>query len=300
MTRKKESFFELLIAAPWWVGISGAVFFFISSYAIKHIQITMFHLENAFSPLLKLLAFLFALGGIFSFITALMKGTLFAKTKNLSDIKAISWQDFESLIGEYYRRKGYSVFEMGGDSPDGGIDLFAKKNGEKLVIQCKHWKAFKIDVKVVREVYGVMVDATASGAAIITSGQFTQPAIDFAQDKPIELIDGPKLARLISEVKAASQKPSIPVKIRATLIPTDPPPLTKEENDRKYMPPAMRAEVESNDKAFVETNPVCPHCKKAMVLRVAHKGPHPGAKFWGCPSYPACRHTMSYTESATK
>ncbi len=236
MSRRNVNILDILVRLPWWVGISGAVVFFISSYAIKHTQITMFHLENAFSPLLKLLAFVFALGGIFSFIFSLLKGNLFSKAKSISDIKDMTWQNFEFLVGEYYKRKGYSVFEMGGNSPDGGIDLLAKKNGEKLIVQCKHWKAFKIDVKVIRELYGVMVDATASGAVLITSGGFTQPAVDFAQDKPIELIDGPKLAKLIDEVKAPAPKSVSPAKSRAVLIPTEPPPLTKEETDSKWGP----------------------------------------------------------------
>ena len=80
-----------------------------------------------------------------------------------------------------------------------------------------------MDVKIARELYGVMVDATASGAVLITSGSFTQPAMDFVRDKPIELIDGPKLAKLLSEAKAAAQEPAIPAKSRAVLIPTEPP-----------------------------------------------------------------------------
>lgn len=296
MTRGKTNLLEDLIKLPWWVGASGAVMLFLSSIIIKQFQIGIFHFENIASILLKFLAMIFALGGLLSFMTAALKGKLFNKTKDLPDIKAISWQEFEFLVGEYYRRKGYSVFEMGGDSPDGGIDLLAKRNGEKIVIQCKHWKAFKVDVKIARELYGVMVDSTASGAVLITSGDFTQPTIDFVTDKPIELIDGPKLAKLIAEAKAVAQKPAMPAKSRAVLIPTDPPPLKKEERDRTFMPPAMRAELEAREKAqaFTDGNPVCPDCKTHMVLRVAQRGPTPGSKFWGCPNYPKCRNTINF------
>lgn len=294
MARKNENMLEVLMNAPWWVGISGAALFYLASLVIKQFQIGMFHLENVASPLFELLAMLFAMGGIASFFGALFKGNLVDKTKNLVDVKALSWQNFESLVGEYYRRKGYSVYELGGASPDGGIDLVAQKNGEKLVIQCKHWKAYKVDVKIARELYGVMVVAAASRAVLITSGNFTQPTLDFAKDKPIDLIDGPKLARLIAEVKTAAQKPAVPVKSRATLIQTEPPPLNKEEKARAFMPPAMRAELDAKGKASAEMNPECPHCKKTMVLRVAQRGPTPGAKFWGCSNYPACRQTQPY------
>jgi restriction system protein len=295
MARKKENLLEDLIKLPWWVGVSGAVLFFTVSIIIKQFQIGMFHFENAASVCLRMFAIVFALGGVLSFIGALFKGRLLNKTEKLTDIKSLSWQEFESLVGEYYRRKGYSVSEIGGNSPDGGIDLLAKKNGEKLVIQCKHWKAFKVDVKIARELYGVMVDATGSGAVLITSGDFTQPTIDFVKDKPIELIDGPKLVKLIAEAKAITQKASLPAKSRAVLIPTEPPPLKKDENNRAYMPPSMRAELDAREKSeiFTDNNPVCPTCKTHMVLRTAQRGPTPGAKFWGCTNYPKCRQIIS-------
>ena len=290
----------MVIAAPWWVGISGAAILFIASIVVKQFQIGMLHLENAVSLMLKFFAVASFIGGAISFITALFKGNLLNRTKNLSDIKNISWQEFEFLVGEYYRRKGYSVFQMGGDAPDGGIDLLARKNGEKLVIQCKHWKAFKVDVKIARELYGVMVDSTASGAVLITSGDFTQPAIEFVKDKPIELIDGPKLAKLIAEVKTVGQKPAVPYQRKAVLIPTEPPPLKKEEQERAFMPPGMRTELEAREReqAFKDENPVCPVCKTRLVLRVAQRGPHPGSKFWGCPNYPECKHTVGFETPA--
>ncbi len=280
MAHRNEPLFVQIIGAPWWVGISLAVILYLASFIVKHTSLGNFHFENALSVILRFFAAAFALGGIISFLISLAKGTLFNKTKDLADIKSMRWQQFEFLVGEYYRRKGYSVTEAGGNSPDGGIDLVAQKNGEKIVVQCKHWKAYKVDVKVARELYGVMVDATASRAVLITSGSFTQPAFDFVVDKPIDLIDGPKLAKLIADVRSAQQAQKPPQKSRAVLIPTDPPPL--------------QAKPETRDTAFHQETPVCPHCKKPMVLRTAHKGPHPGSKFWGCSNYPACRQTQPY------
>lgn len=37
--------------------------------------------------------------------------------------------------------------------------------------------------------------------------------------------------------------------------------------------------------------PACPVCAKPMRLRTARKGPHPGAKFWGCSAFPDCKGT---------
>jgi len=38
---------------------------------------------------------------------------------------------------------------------DGGIDLRLKKDGERFLVQCKHWRAQRVPVEVVRELYGV-------------------------------------------------------------------------------------------------------------------------------------------------
>ncbi|NLA08286.1 MAG: restriction endonuclease, partial [Parcubacteria group bacterium] len=68
-------------------------------------------------------------------------------------------------------------------------------------IQCKKYITSKVDVKDIREFYGVLVDHTAKGKGIfITTNVFTSEADYFAQDKPIELIDGQKLVRLIQQV----------------------------------------------------------------------------------------------------
>jgi restriction system protein len=37
--------------------------------------------------------------------------------------------------------------------------------------------------------------------------------------------------------------------------------------------------------------PACPLCAKPMAPRIAHKGAHAGARFWGCTAYPACKGT---------
>ncbi|MDT8287646.1 MAG: NERD domain-containing protein, partial [Elusimicrobiales bacterium] len=103
----------------------------------------------------------------------------------------------------------------------------------------------------------------------------------------------PKIRIKIVEPAGTGQAPVR----RAVLIPTEPPPLSKEERDRKYMPPAMRAELEAREKDFTDAHPVCPHCNKPLVLRVSNRPPDEGKRFWGCPGYPACRHTAPFLEN---
>jgi len=49
----------------------------------------------------------------------------------------MSWQQFETLVGEGFLRRGGRVKETGGGGPDGGVDLVLSKDGEKTLVQCK-------------------------------------------------------------------------------------------------------------------------------------------------------------------
>lgn len=114
----------------------------------------------------------------------------------------MSWQQFEALVGEAFRRKGYAVTETGGGGADGGVDLSMKKEGESFLVQCKQWKATKVGVTTVRELYGVMAANGTTGGFVVTSGVFTDEARAFAVGRNIELMDGKALHDLIRGVKA--------------------------------------------------------------------------------------------------
>lgn len=100
-----------------------------------------------------------------------------AQTRSLEDLRNLGWRDFELLVGEMYRKRGYDVAESRGRAPDGGIDLDATTPaGRRVIIQCKHWKSGKIGVKIVRETLGVLHKEGADRAVVIGTGQFTQEA----------------------------------------------------------------------------------------------------------------------------
>src|SRR5437867_12974393 len=103
------------------------------------------------------------------------------------------------LVGEAFRLQRYAVMETGRSGPDGGVDLVLTKGGEKFLVQCKQWKAFKVGVDVVRELYGVMAARGATGGFVVTSGRFTDDATAFASGRNVKLVDGPKLRGLIQQ-----------------------------------------------------------------------------------------------------
>ncbi len=184
-------------------------------------------------------------------------------------LDGMSWQEFEMLVGEGFRLQGYQVMETGGGGADGGVDLVlsrpGKNGGEKFLVQCKRWRALKVGVDVVRELYGVMAARGATGGFVVTSGRFTEEAVKFAEGRNVKLVDGPKLHGLIRQAKA----PTTQAPARTTAAPAT------------QRSPTLAAAPAST----------CPLCDKPMVRRTAKWGANAGREFWGCAGYPACRGT---------
>ena len=185
-------------------------------------------------------------------------------------LDGMSWREFEMLVGEGFRLQGYRVVETGGGGADGGVDLVLSKpgtnGGEKFLVQCKQWRAYKVSVDVVRELYGVMAARGATGGFVVTSGRFTDEAVSFATGRNVTLVDGPKLRRLLQEARTSPSRPAA------------------ERPDA--LPPAQ-------SRAEPVLPPACPLCSKTMVRRIAKRGANAGAEFWGCTGYPACRGTRT-------
>ncbi len=71
-------------------------------------------------------------------------------------LRQIDWYQFEKLIEALYEEKGYHVERSGGAHPDGGVDLVLRpqRGGNTIIVQCKHWKARNVGVRVIRELLG--------------------------------------------------------------------------------------------------------------------------------------------------
>lgn len=128
----------------------------------------------------------------------LIRRQLLARQRDLSTLQALSWQDFERLTGEAFRKMGYRVQETGLGGADDGVDLVLTRGGRRYVVHCKHWKRGRVGAPVVREMVGVALHAKAQGVIVVTCGQFTAQAWRYAKGKPIRLIDGVALLRIIT------------------------------------------------------------------------------------------------------
>ena len=112
-------------------------------------------------------------------------------------LKGLKPWEFEKYIAELFTKLGYKTTISGG-SYDGGIDVIAEKDGLKHYIQCKKYITSTVGVSEIRDFYGAIADHLAQAKGFfITTNNFTLEAEKFAEDKPIELVDGYKLIKYI-------------------------------------------------------------------------------------------------------
>lgn len=130
---------------------------------------------------------------------------------------------FETLIIDLYNNMGFRVHKVGG-SGDEGIDAVGTNSeGKKVIIQCKRYSE-KVGAHFIREFYGSLIHEGAHKGYIVTTGKFTQPAIEWGYGKNIELVDREKLALLLDRYlpsekpdkqEKSSQAPKIDIAIQS-------------------------------------------------------------------------------------
>ena len=316
--RRKTSPFEdltsVLALLPWWVclGLGVAGYFVLHALAapaapgssFKPDKLPALMVTSLFKGLAMAGQFIVPIiclaAAVMSAVARRQRGALVstvAASRAPDALHEMSWREFEMLVGESFRLQGYKVMETGqalgsaaGGVPDGGVDLVLSRDREKYLVQCKQWKAFKVGVPVVRELYGVMAAQGAAGGFVVTSGSFTAEAVAFAEGRNVRLLDGKELFRMIQQARAGlasgKSKPSPPAP--AGSRPAPPAPSVSKKPTTPF-----GAAVATASTGMVDTLPrsACPICTGPMVRRNAKKGANAGKAFLGCVSYPVCRGT---------
>ncbi|MFT3670306.1 MAG: restriction endonuclease [Pseudoxanthomonas sp.] len=263
MGRGRRGFIDNLATLPWPVGlcIGGAGYLAIAHgipwlFARNEALGGAFQSFNPFLPLAWVFLGLCAIAAAMSFFDARRTRRLLDTRSGLESIAALGWRDFERLVGEAYRRRGYTIEETGLGGADGGIDLVLHRDGKRTLVQCKQWRRDKVPVNVVREMFGLMTHHRADEVRIAALGGFTPDAARFADGKPIVLIDGAALLGMIRGVQANGTAPSTSI---------------------EPMPDQVAPKL---------TSPHCPACQAVMVRRTNRRT---GEGFWGCFAFPVCK-----------
>jgi hypothetical protein len=90
---------------------------------------------------------------------------------------------FEELVEDIYRQLGYSTRRTQ-QTRDGGYDLVLLENssGDQILVECKRYdKDRKVGVAIIRELLGVQFLEGVHKSRIVTTAQFTKPAMETAK-----------------------------------------------------------------------------------------------------------------------
>lgn len=178
-------------------------------------------------------------------------------------LKIVEWRRFEIITKEFLRMNGFEATETK-TGADGGVDITIHKTNNpesKGIVQCKAWNTYKVGIKIVRELFGVMAADRIPMGMVITSGEFTSEAEEFAKGK-MTLVSGQKFLELIRKLPDDKQKHLLDV--------------------------ALEGDYQT---------PTCPQCDIKLTLRESLKGRNAGGHFWGCVNYPRCKQTLVYKET---
>ncbi len=123
----------------------------------------------------------------------------------LDQLYDLSPKEFEQYVAQLFRQKGYRV-TLRGQKGDLGVDLeLVKPGGKRAIVQCKRYQN-RIEPKIVRELYGTLVHERAAHAFLATTAAISNAAREWAQHKPMTLIDGETLVQIAAALAEKSRK----------------------------------------------------------------------------------------------
>ncbi len=302
--RKTSTLDDLLNIAmkmPLWANlvIAGGSFAFLRYYGGTELQALSVMPGSELGPaiaeqILRLVAYIgqyaippvFLLGGILGWIQRKVRARKFSRIGSAQEpgvaIRNLTWEQFENMVGEAFRKQGFTVQETD-KGPDGGVDLVLRKGREVLLVQCKQWRASKVGVQVVRELYGVMSARGAAGGFVVTSGAYTSDAWKFAKGTNLQLVDGKQLVQWF-------KKPDLG---RVTLPAEDSLGEANRAIVSQVAPATGDGPKECPPSSHSNNSPSCPRCGGGMTARYprATNGGIANSVFLGCLNFPSCRGT---------
>jgi len=173
----------------------------------------------------------------------------------------IEWRRFEAVVEALFAQAGFETRSQT-HGADGGVDIWlysihhADGDAPVSIVQCKQWMRWKVGVKEMRELRGVMAQHGIVRGQFVTTSDFTQDAREFAAGNGIGLHDVAGLLRLIATRHPKQQEALLGV--------------------------AFEGEW---------WRPTCASCGIKLIERTARQS---GRPFWGCENFArGCKTQMA-------
>lgn len=176
---------------------------------------------------------------------------------------ALSNKEFELLIKKLFLGRGYTIIE----DNENIIDLTLMQNNQLTFVQFYQWQQNSIEVSSIEYLFSAMQSCDVKHGIVMSTGVFTEEAIEFSLGKKILLVNGQDLSQMVEALMLSESEP---------------------ESTGNESAQNTRNADEFPD-AIQEVEPLCPVCHHKMIKRVAKKGKNAGNTFWGCSQFPKCR-----------
>jgi restriction system protein len=186
----ENSLFAILLRSPWWISIAIAAF--IGMLAAVSLQ-RQYMIYGVFTGAPFLIV-----GLIAAWKQLRMPGAA-RVADTLGAVSSMSWRDFSNRIEEAFRQDGYQVDRLPGPQ----ADFSMSKSGRTTLVSCRRWKAARNGIEPLRELYAAMQAREAQSGIYVTTGDISDTARKFANEKKIVLLGGAELAQLLLRVRAA-------------------------------------------------------------------------------------------------
>jgi restriction system protein len=120
-------------------------------------------------------------------------------TYDLSEIDNMEGEEFEEYVAALFRKLGYQAL-VTQQSRDFGVDVVAKRGGERIAIQVKRYSK-AVSLGGVQQAVAGMHKYNCNKAMVVTNNYFTPSAQELASHSSCELIDRDGLACLIRQAQ---------------------------------------------------------------------------------------------------
>ncbi|MNR83737.1 Restriction endonuclease [compost metagenome] len=184
----KNSIFAMLLRSPWWISAAIAVVIALIAAAVVPRQYVVYGIFTGMP---------FMVISVIALRRQWGKPSQARAAEILQTIRAMSWRDFSVEIENALKRDGFEVTRI--DLPE--ADFSITSEGRTALVSCKRWKAASTGVEILRDLQKAREAKAAHDCFYITSGDFTQNAMQFAVDNKMRLVHGEGLAKLLRKMK---------------------------------------------------------------------------------------------------
>ena len=208
-----------------------------------------------------------------------------------NNLMKISPKEFELTIQRLFNKLGYEARTTPYVN-DEGKDIIAKKDGRTTFIECKQYCTDnKVSRPFLQKLFGAMAEHKVDDGMLITTSDFSKPAIEYAERVGIKLINHFDLCQLFKKAyggkdieKIILLCPDCNKKINFKFDGV----LSTKKCDCGC---SITNDLTLNgiEEKLTKTKNACIKCGSEMKLRDGKHG-----KFFGCKTFPSCDFTSDY------